>query len=59
MKKFICCNCGDEYTPSSEELECYEEGTINPGGICEDCYEMLNLQPSLEYETHSDADPGL
>jgi len=58
--KFTCCNCGEHYTPSSQELESFEEGYItNPGGVCDECYELLNMEPSIEYESHSDADPGL
>jgi len=46
--KFTCCNCGKQYTPSSEELECVDKKATNLGGICNSCYVLLSLEPSIK-----------
>jgi len=55
--RFRCLHCGDMFDLTPEETEIFNEGFFSDDpDCCDNCIENVNYQ---EYDTYSDADPGL
>ena len=55
--RFRCIHCGIRFNLPESENEDFENGFYSSDpDCCDDCIENVNYQ---EYDTYSDADPGL
>jgi len=59
--EILCRCCHEFFTPCDDTLDLIAEGFISADSVntCDDCWEMLKYSECDQYDTYSDADPGL
>lgn len=58
MEKYTCRHCGEEFSPSKEEIELFENSYTREPDECPKCFD-INTNSREEIYDFSDADPGL